>query len=182
MKLINSKILILQKTTILGVLALLLFTLVPGCLLTMNRAFLKERNPEPNLIPKISGNWKDEEGATLTIKDTKFSNSFTAVSTDKTAVLKISIERLDEVHFIIQFQPEGEMGVFLTVGEVSDKRIALYTFPNTLPELMKKAEANGVTINQIGLITKYERAEGIIKFFHEMAATPGHIDIILTKS
>ncbi|MDR2405311.1 MAG: hypothetical protein LBE27_02965 [Deltaproteobacteria bacterium] len=171
----------LQKALKLCILTLVLTAFASGCFLTMNRPFLKERDLEKGVIPKLSGRWKDEEGATLTIKDTKFTNSFTAVSTDKNAVLKISMERLDDRHFIIQFQPEGEKGVFLTVGEVTDKRISLYTFPDNLPELTKKALANGVTINQIGLITKYTQAQGIIKFFHEMAATPGHVDFILTK-
>ncbi|MDR2198504.1 MAG: hypothetical protein LBR53_03420 [Deltaproteobacteria bacterium] len=170
------------KLKITAVLVLLLFAL-SGCVLTMPKPFLKERNPPGGAMPDLSGRWKDEEGQPLTVEKTGVSNTFSVYSQDKDQRLKVTMERLDDKRFILQFQPPDEQGggVFLTVGEVDPRKVVIYTFPEGLPDLRSKAKANGVVINEFGLITKYERAEGIIQFFREMADAPGHVDLVLTK-
>ncbi|MDR2340350.1 MAG: hypothetical protein LBF40_09520 [Deltaproteobacteria bacterium] len=175
----------MQRGILWLILAAFAVSLAGGCVLTMRQPFLKERKLDKGIIPDISGRWTDQEGATLTITKTEFTNTFEATGTNPNEVIRVSVERLDDTKFIVQLKPKGPEvegeGVFLTVGEVSPKRLVLYFFKDNLPVLQEKAKANGVTISGVGLITKYETAQGIIAFFREMAVTPGHVDFVITK-
>ncbi|MDR1036934.1 MAG: hypothetical protein LBT40_10280 [Deltaproteobacteria bacterium] len=156
--------------------------LLQGCVLTMPQAFLKQRTLEPGVIPVLNGRWQDQEGAQLTITPVKgSSNTFTAVSGQKEGSLQVTLERLDDTHFILQVAPSDGKGVFLTIAEVTERQANIYTFPETLEDIRKTATANGVTISENGLITKYTSAQGIISFFRALAVLPGHKDFTLAK-
>ncbi|MDR1314976.1 MAG: hypothetical protein LBQ12_15115 [Deltaproteobacteria bacterium] len=177
-----------------GALAAAAFVLA-GCVLTMPQPFLKERTLESGVIPVLNGRWQDQEGAQLTFTPVKgTSNTFLAVSGKQEGSLRITLERLDSERFIMQVvppsdgKPQGEgqpkvsgQGVFLTIAEASDRRVSIYTYPDTLEDIRKAAEANGVTITENGLITKYTSAQGIVAFFRGLAAMPGHKDFVITK-
>ncbi|MDR1080026.1 MAG: hypothetical protein LBQ79_03460 [Deltaproteobacteria bacterium] len=153
-----------------------------GCVLTMPQSFLKQRNVDQGVIPVLNGRWQDQEGAQLTVTPVKGSNNtFTVVSGKKEGSLQVTVERLDSEHFILQVAPSDGKGVFLTIAEISDRRVTIYTYPDTLADLKKAGAANGVTISENGLITKYTSAQGIIAFFRGMSSLPGHKDFTLTK-
>jgi hypothetical protein len=156
--------------------------LAVGCVLTMPEAFLKQRQLENGAVPPLKGEWQDEEGAILTVSPVRrTTNTFTAVSGGKDGALEVILERLDPNRFIMQVTPKDGRGVFLTIAEVTENRVVVYTYPDSLDAIRKAADENGVTVTDNGLIVKYVSARGIIAFFRVLADMPDHKDFVFTR-
>jgi hypothetical protein len=153
-----------------------------SCVLTMPDPLLKQRNLGKGVIPDISGKWKDDEGSIITITTTSFNNTFKANNKSKNDELTVTLERLDESHYILQVEPAESKGVFLTIAELTPKRINIYTFPESLESIRKTAEKNGVTITENGLIVQYESAKGVVELFKAIAIMQNRDQVVLTKN
>jgi hypothetical protein len=148
----------------------------------MPEPLLKQRKLDKGVIPVLRGRWLDPEGAKCTITPLRgTNNTFTAVSGRQDGALLVTLERLDDSRFILQIAPKDGIGVFLTVAEADERRIVIYTYPDSLEEIRKSAETHGVTVTDKGLIVKYTSAEGVIDFFRDLAARPEHKDFVLTR-
>jgi hypothetical protein len=157
--------------------------LFSGCVLSMPEPLLSERNLGKGVIPSLSGNWKDDKGASIVISPTRFNNTFVAMaSSNKESEIKATFERIDEGHFIMQIQSEDSKGVFLTLAQVTENRINVYIYPKGLEELRKRGEKNGITITEDGLIVKYESSKGVADFFRGLDRIPDHEYIVITRS
>jgi hypothetical protein len=154
-----------------------------GCMLTMPDPLLKPRTLEKGAVPALRGNWKDGDGNELTVTPARgSSNTFTLKTVQGDGALTATLERLDPDRFVLQLSPEEGRGVFLTVAEVTERRIAVYTYPDSLLEdIRKAAERNGVAVTDKGLITGFTSPQGVVAFFRELAAMPGHEDVVYTK-
>jgi hypothetical protein len=157
------------------------FFFLAGCVLTMPDPLLQKRDPGAGIIPVLKGKWRDSEGATLTIKPTSFPNTFTLESTSRDGDLTVTMERLNESHYILQVEPKDSQGVFLTVGEVTEKRINVYLYPEALDDIRKLGDKHGITITENGLITGYKDSKEVVAFFRELAFLPNHEIFDITK-
>ncbi|MDR2354506.1 MAG: hypothetical protein LBF22_15395 [Deltaproteobacteria bacterium] len=168
-----------------GYLVILLGTVIlglSGCVLSMPDPLLKSRTLAKGVIPtSIVGVWLDSERSAFRIQPTNFNNTYSAIPEKGGANLKLTFERLEDNLFIIQVEPDGSKGVFLTIGVIEPKVVTIYTYPDSLIEIQEIGTRNGVTITNEGLITKYETAQGVVKFFWELSALPGHKDVPYTK-
>ncbi|MDR3154798.1 MAG: hypothetical protein LBW85_11160 [Deltaproteobacteria bacterium] len=149
----------------------------------MPKPFLKQRQVENAGLPDLKGRWSDQEGEKLTLTPVKgVNNTYSAVSDRGKETILLTVERLDQTRFVAQAAFAGSPGVLLTVAEISDRKVLVYLFPDSLEEMRKIGKENGVTITDKGLITKYENAQGIIAFFRRLASLPGRKDMEFTKN
>jgi hypothetical protein len=117
--------------------------------------------------PNLVGRYLDEEGSQIRVlgRDNTSDNSFVAYPPSKKSPLNITIQHLTGQKFVIQAQPEDNLGVLLTVAEIDLPKVTLYIFPQSGDAVKALAKKNQVTLNKDGLITEYKSAEGVIKMF-----------------
>jgi hypothetical protein len=148
----------------------------------MPEPLLTERNLAPGVIPPIAGAWKDDKGAPISISPTGYNNTFTAITKDKAGELRVTFERIDESHYIMQIQTQDSKGVMLTLASLTKDRINIYIYPKSLEELRKSGEKHGITITEEGLIVKYKSSKGVADFFRALDRIPDHEYIVITRN
>jgi hypothetical protein len=150
---------------IAGVLAV---SFLSGCLLTMPKPLLSARHvPDP---PNLVGRYLDEKGQEVRVlgRDNTSNNTFVAYPPSKKNPITMTVQHLDGLRYLIQAQPEGSVGVFLTVGEINLPKVTIYCYPVAVTEIVALAKKREVTVNKEGLITEYKSASGIINLFMDL--------------
>ncbi|MDR2350816.1 MAG: hypothetical protein LBF41_09395 [Deltaproteobacteria bacterium] len=165
----------------LALFATLAALFLSACVLTMPDPLLKQRNLAQGVIPDLTGKWKEDKGNTVTITRGPSNNTFRANNVSNENELLVTFERLDESHYMMQVAPQESKGVFLTIAELTPTRINIYTYPKSLDAIRKIAAKNGVTVTEAGLITGYEKSDGMVELFRALSLMREAEYLVLTK-
>ncbi|MDR1607418.1 MAG: hypothetical protein LBT38_03310 [Deltaproteobacteria bacterium] len=141
------------------------FWALAGCVLTMPKPLLSGQKTKG--IPDLVGRYLDDKGGEIRIlsRDNLSDNTFTVFPPSKKSPLSLTIQPLDGQRYVVQAQPEGSLGVFLSVADIDLPRITLYVFPKSGDAVRELAKRCQVTVNKDGLITEYKSAQGVIRLF-----------------
>ncbi|MDR2142588.1 MAG: hypothetical protein LBR11_12545 [Deltaproteobacteria bacterium] len=172
----------LVASRLLAILAMALGLLtLTGCLLSMPKPLVSARRVDN--VPDLVGRYLDEKGQEIRIlgRDNTANNSFVAYPPSKKNPLTLTIQNLEGQRFLLQAQPEGSVGVFLTVAEINLPKITLYGFPDSFEAIVALAKKNQVTINPSGVITEYKSAQGIINLFQGLFSIDNREVMVFTK-
>jgi hypothetical protein len=133
----------------------------------------------PNLVGRYLSDQKEE--IRVLGMDSASNNTFVAYPPSKKAPLTVTVQHLEGQRYIVQAQPEGSVGVFLSVLEINLPNVTLYVFPNSGPEIIELAKRNQVTVNKDGLITEYKSAAGVVNLFMGLFGVEKRETVVFTK-
>jgi hypothetical protein len=133
--------------------------------------------------PDLVGRYLSDQNEEIRVlgMDSTSNNTFVAYPPSKKAPLTVTVQHMEGQRYLIQAQPEGSVGVFLSVAEISLPRVTLYVFPDSGPEIIELAKKNQVTVNKDGLITEYKSAAGIVNLFMGLFGVEDRESIVFVK-
>jgi hypothetical protein len=174
----------MDKKLSLVALVSLTFTLLSGCVLTKTEPLLQMRNISD--APNLAGVWSDANDERVTIKKTEFNNTYDAYPPDdsKSFPLRLTLERLAGDRYVVQIstpQEDDSEAVALTVAEIVRGRLTFMVLNMGIDMLIELGAKHGVAINDSGVITAYDSADGVFSFFTEIFDLEGVQPKIFTK-